>query len=544
MDRTHKAAVDRALKHPKTKTGYERSIRLWLQFCAFGRIDHLDGSARTQCRFVSYVRDHTLDTAGVAGSHFLGVAHHFARNASNFTFCGAARKALKGLASERPSKRYPKMPWSILHFIRILSMEVMDFDLWIDKVIWTCMLTYHAFGLRGGEGVEYTRTKPRKALRASDIKFEWVEGQLKQASVDLKNHKGDPDGLRNAVVSSPCICHNDPRLCTPHALWHYTQWRKAKFPDREELFIRPDGKRLIHGDLKLAMQNLIVTINIMCGLNLKVKQYKPHSFRSGGVVDRLRGGASIADVQAWGRWSPLSKTWNSSYAKINPGELTDVSGRTLASLNWGANIDGMMEAARSLSSNPLAPNRFKKSTNPERPSSAPSLRRSASSQSEQLLHSESSSSTIMEAFQAEECASEAASDGEESEQENLQDTPESLMKAIVAVDLEYDPEKDERLISEIDSIRRTLGITEGPGTGKLYFFPSRIHVYRTIQRLVTQFRGNPRGLEEELVGKRSNWCRDIRANIRGSMWRGKGYSLKVMIPLLMERFIELGVSKP
>ena len=141
----------------------------------------------------------------------------------------------------------------------------------------------------------------------------------------------------------------------------------------------------------------------------------------------------------------------------------------------------------------------------------------------------------MEAFQAEEGALAMASDEEESAHEDPR---------ITAVDLEYAPDEDAELKAEMESICKSLGITEGPGTGRLYFFPSRINVYRTIRRLVTQFRGDPQGLEEELEGKKSNWCRDVRANIKGSIWKSKGYALKVMIPLLIKRFAELGVSKP
>ena len=328
-----------------TAKQYLRRIEFWLEYCRRRGVHHLDGSPLNLTLFVSYLIRFTAKTHGVCQAILTAVRHYFDSFGVVFVRPTAMNKALRGLRSMRPSKTYPRKPLGMAHLLKLRSKGIcgQPTDEWSSYLFWVTLVSHYMWGLRGGEGCPSVSRDSPHVVQRSQLTFQrGDDGHCHSAILDLPKHKGDKYGERDAHVPVFCECGDRSSICGVHLMLEFVEhWdrRFGRYGDGP-LFRREDGSALPRHSFQHQIQCAIAELNVLCGLNLDVAQYKPHSMRAGSCTDKCAAGIDPHFIKRWGRW--VSDAWDTSYVKLDLTELAILSSCSLARLGLAGSTLSMI----------------------------------------------------------------------------------------------------------------------------------------------------------------------------------------------------------
>lgn len=333
-----------------TAAGYSEDIQHWFKYCEWLKISPLDTTPKITVLFVSYLFRFTNVSSGKATTICTALSHHFAINMTEWTRCKAFSKALKGFEKLRPPKRYPKRPLCMPHLLKMQELNLFDLSTHDGCMKWACLLTHYYFMFRGGEGCAELKKETPKSIKrgkrlglvGAQIRFFHKAGQKKTAKtlyqvvINLKGHKGDKSEQRNAEVATSCTCSVNPGTCGAHALYRYDQLRRKRgWGQKSQYFRLEDGKRYTRPNFQKTIQDAISDINRLTGSMLAVREYTPHSPRSGRCTDLARAGVNPIFIRRQGRWNSHD-IWDDVYTKLSFTDVCQVTDKSLEELNLAA----------------------------------------------------------------------------------------------------------------------------------------------------------------------------------------------------------------
>lgn len=337
----------------KTEDKYAKKLDFWFRYCKWAGVDATDASPIVTTLFVSYLFAFSELKEKGAQSVCTALSHYFATALIPWVRSTAFSKALAGYKYLRPSEKYPRRPLCQEHLITFVELNLFDLSTFDGAMQWACILTHYYFLLRGGEGCaelrENSARDSKHGISRDQFRFQFRRNVTKAAALyqiilNLANHKGDKHGERNAEVASGCTCNIYQPTCGIHAIFRYDilrgqmPWRRT----RKQYFCWEDGRRFTRPDLQKLLQECIGAINRIKGLMLRVKEYKPHSMRSGRTTDMARAGVNPIFIKRAGRWQ--SDVWDNEYTKLSFSDVSMVADRSLAELNLAVtNIQAVNE---------------------------------------------------------------------------------------------------------------------------------------------------------------------------------------------------------
>lgn len=253
-------------------------------------------------------------------------------------------KLLKGFDNSRPPRSRPRKPLCIEIVRRFVAF--VNIKSYVGTLHYVMVLTAYWFALRVGEYAWGSKYTSHHILKGRDLTFTFNpdNSDIVQATLNVRHHKGDPRGRRDAHVPVRCICSAEGRPvdvfhCPVHALIRFVGMRAAEgFSDDDPLFVCEERRTQL---LASHVNNLIRGWVLL--LDLDPADYSAHCLRSGRATDLARGKIPAYLIKKFCRW--LSDCWEEHYLKLDFSDLAKVTGVSLEKLNLSLSSSHLIASA-------------------------------------------------------------------------------------------------------------------------------------------------------------------------------------------------------